>query len=242
ISAMGEMLRAISHNWRQPLNALGLIIQDIEDAFRFGEINDKYLTEFVKNAMTEINSMSETVSGYRNLFKPDKEKRPFNVIEITEEVCTFLQGQIRSLSVDVKIIRAGIDAMYVTGFLNEFRQVILNLMFNSMDAIVERRKALSISPRGTAQAASHVGVITIEINSRDSMAVLRIIDDGGGVPDVLANRIFEPYFTTREQGKGVGVGLYVSKVLVETQMGGRLYFENVENGAAFYVMLPETPD
>ncbi|MEO5359992.1 MAG: response regulator [Nitrospirota bacterium] len=231
LSAMGEMLRSISHNWRQPLNTLGLIVQDIEDAYKFGEINTDYLADFVKNAMTEINSMSETVSGYRNLFKPDKEKRQFEVIGAVNGVLDFLHGQIRSLSVDAKVIHSGIDALYVTGYLNEFRQVILNLMFNSMDAIVERRKALS-------HAA--IGSITIDIARRESMVMLKITDDGGGVPESLAGRIFEPYFTTREQGKGVGVGLYVSKVLVENQMGGRLYFENVENGATFYVMFPET--
>ncbi|KWT82508.1 ATP-binding protein [Candidatus Magnetominusculus xianensis] len=231
LSAMGEMLRSISHNWRQPLNTLGLIVQDIEDAYQFGEINTEYLADFVKNAMTEINAMSETVSGYRNLFKPDKEKKPFEVIGAVNGVLDFLHGQIRSLSVDAKVIHSGIDALYVTGYLNEFRQVILNLMFNSMDAIVERRKALSHAT---------IGSITIDIARRESMVMLKIIDDGGGVPEKLANRIFEPYFTTREQGKGVGVGLYVSKVLVENQMGGRLYFENVENGATFYVMFPET--
>ncbi|MBF0458871.1 MAG: response regulator [Nitrospirae bacterium] len=237
ISAMGEMLRSISHNWRQPLNALGLIVQDIEDAHKFGEVDSDYLSEFVKNAMAEITSMSETVSGYRNLFKPDKQKRPFDIVGEVDEVCSFLHGQTRSMSVDVRIRHSGIAAIYVTGYLNEFRQVVLNLMFNSIDAIVERRRALSLC--GRANPSIHVGRITIEVTAQDSMAILKIIDDGGGVPEALGGRIFEPYFTTREQGKGIGVGLYVSKVLVETHMGGRLYFENVENGAAFYVALPE---
>ncbi|MBF0516497.1 MAG: response regulator [Nitrospirae bacterium] len=243
LSAMGEMLRAISHNWRQPLNTLGLIVQDIEDAHKFGEINGEYVSEFVNNAMAEINAMSETVTGYRNLFKPDKEKKPFEAIAAAGEVIAFLHGQLRSLSIEASISHAGShtdkDAIYITGYLNEFRQVMLNLMFNSMDAIVERRKALSAL--GDTQQSIHIGHITIELTSHESMATLKITDDGGGVPQTLATRIFEPYFTTREQGKGVGVGLYVSKVLVETQMGGRLYFENVAQGAAFYVTLPETP-
>ncbi|MCG6551952.1 MAG: response regulator [Candidatus Magnetominusculus sp. LBB02] len=240
LSAMGEMLRAISHNWRQPLNSLGLIVQDIEDAYKFGELNDAYLSEFVRNSMAEINAMSETLSGYRNMFKPDKQKRPFDIIEAADGVCAFLHGQLRALAIDVKVVSSGTEAVYVSGYLNEFRQVMLNLMFNSMDAIVERRKAQSMAAHDAISSQGNIGSITMEITRKDSMAVLKVTDDGGGVPPLLAGRIFEPYFTTREQGKGVGVGLYVSKVLVETHMGGSLSFENVENGTSFCVLLPET--
>ncbi|MBF0320130.1 MAG: response regulator [Nitrospirae bacterium] len=242
LSAMGEMLRAIAHNWRQPLNALGLIIQDVEDSYKFGEFNDEYLSEFVSNSMAEINSMSEVINGYRNLFKPDKEKRPFDAVEAVGETCSFLHGQTRNLSVNVEIIHPGIEALFVTGYINEFRQVVLNLMFNSMDAITARKKALRLTQNDTVQEAATIGNITLELSRHDTMAMLKITDDGGGVPEGLANRIFEPYFTTREQGSGVGVGLYLSKILIENQMDGKLYFENVENGAAFYVMLPETSE
>ena len=122
-------------------------------------------------------------------------------------------------------------AKIAVGYKNEFEHVILNLVNNAKDAICERRE------RGGA-AALESGCIAFEFENSDGMIIIAVNDNGGGIPDEVINLVFDPYFTTKEPAKGTGIGLYLSKVIIEDHMHGKLSAENTEKGASFVIAVP----
>ncbi|MBF0321198.1 MAG: hypothetical protein HQL01_15500 [Nitrospirae bacterium] len=241
-AAMGEMIGAIAHQWRQPLNALGLIIQDIEDAHIFGQLDKDYIEDAIKRSMGQIQFMSDTIDSFRNFFRPAKNKVQFDVKKAVGEVITMFTAQLMANFIAYRfgILDGGmlyrgtaeVDCerdMVVYSYENEFKQVVLNLMTNAKDAIIERRN------KGLMEEE---GLIKIEFCGRtDGKVIVRVSDNGGGIPPEIIDRIFEPYYTTKEQGKGTGIGLYMAKSIVEENMRGRLIAENNESGAVFTIEL-----
>jgi signal transduction histidine kinase len=120
----------------------------------------------------------------------------------------------------------------VSGYHNEFEHVILNLINNARDAIQEKRE------RGP-QAGPEQGMLTFEFTHEGGKIILEIGDNGGGIPDGILGRIFEPYFTTKDPAKGTGLGLYMSKVIIEDHMQGKLTARNSEQGAVIRIELPQ---
>jgi signal transduction histidine kinase len=241
-AAMGEMIGAIAHQWRQPLNALGLIIQDIEDAHIFGQLNKDYIEDTVKRSMGQIQFMSDTIDSFRNFFRPAKNKVQFDVKEAVGGVITMFTAQLMAnfiayrfgslsggtLYKDIAEVECESDTT-VLSYENEFKQVVLNLMTNAKDAIIERRE------KGLMEEE---GLIKIEFcGTPEGKVIVRVSDNGGGIPPEIIDRIFEPYYTTKEQGKGTGIGLYMAKAIVEENMGGRLRAENNADGAVFTIEL-----
>ncbi|MBF0516097.1 MAG: PAS domain S-box protein [Nitrospirae bacterium] len=222
MAAMGEMIGLIAHQWRQPLNSIGLSIQDIKDAYLYGELNDIYIRDVVDTTMDQICFMSKTIDDFRNFLKPSKVKVGFNVKSTIEGLVSMFELLFSKSGIDIAI-RADHDAT-LSGYPNEFNQVILNLLNNSRDAIMSA--GISRPSRG---------LIEIDIsNSRErDKLLISVKDNGGGIPAQIIDRIFELYFTTKEQSGGTGIGLYMSKVVIEESLGGRIYAKNAENGAIF---------
>ncbi|KJU82472.1 multi-sensor signal transduction histidine kinase [Candidatus Magnetobacterium bavaricum] len=229
MAAMGEMIGAIAHQWRQPLNAVGLIVQDLEDAYEYGEINREYIQRAVTDTMKQIQFMSKTIDDFRNFFRPTKEKEMFNCLSAINSMLSIVSAQLSNNSISVKVTAQDENSLFVNGFPNEFKQAVLNVINNSKDAIIDNRKKLS---------QSHgKGLITINVFKENNKTVVVITDNGGGVEAGIIDRVFEPYFTTKEQGKGTGIGLYMSKTIIERNMDGRLDVRNVPNGAEFRIEL-----
>jgi len=227
MAAMGEMIGNISHQWRQPLNALGLIIQDAEDAYEFGEVDRNYMSKMVKNAMQKIIFMSNTIDDFRNFFSTNKVKEHFDVVAGIHQM-----GEIMALSLDRSAIVLEFPKnetpITIYGYKNELQQVVLNLLNNAKDAIIDHP-----SLEGKKQWIR----ITVEENEKEIQ--LNIADSGGGVSLEIMDRIFEPYYTTKEEGKGTGVGLYMSKMIIEENMKGSLGVMNSLDGAVFTITLPK---
>lgn len=210
--AMGEMIGAISHQWRQPLNALSINIQNLEDDYQEGLVDEEFIVSFVTHNHNIIEYMSKTIDDFRNFFRIDKEKQSFSVHKTITEALHLQSAQLRNYFIDIELL--GEDFTLYT-FKSEFQQVLLNLISNARDAIIERK---------------HLdGKITITTTA----SCVRIEDNGGGIDESVLERIFEPYFTTKEQGKGIGLGLYISKMIVEQHMGGALRAHNSAQGACF---------
>ncbi len=243
LAAMGEMIGAIAHQWRQPLNALGLIVQDIRDADEYGELTKDYIDKSVEKSMNQIKFMSKTIDDFRNFFRPEKEKSPFDALIAIEVVLSMLSGQLKNnniayrLTCDARnrtfkefpeIILPG--DIHATGYRNEFQQAVLNIINNAKDAIIEARE------KGKMGSAAE-GVIEVDVSRAGDRVFISISDNAGGIPEEIMERIFDPYFTTKEQGKGTGIGLYMSKIIIENNMDGRLYAENVKDGAMFTIEL-----
>ncbi len=242
LAAMGEMIGAIAHQWRQPLNAVNAIIQDLKDAYEYGVLDRNYLDRSVKNAMQQIQFMSKTIDDFRNFFRPDKTKKSFDVKQAAGEVLTMVSSQLATHGISYRItchvhnrtfedfsspaIPCG--AMMMLGYENEMMQVFLNLINNAKDAILECREHGLMGP-------GVKGLITVEFNSLGERIVISVTDNGGGIPAGNLDRIFEPYFSTKEQGHGTGIGLYMSKMIIENNMGGLLTARNVDGGAEFRI-------
>ena len=222
MAAMGDMMGNIAHQWRQPLNTLAISIQDVEEAYIFDDISEEYIQRFVKSAMENITYMSKTIDDFRNFFKPSKTKEPFKLRDSIENILQIVSAQLENHN--IKITLSG-ENYEVIGYPNEFKQVIINLTNNAKDAILENQ-----IPNGE---------ISIYIESHSArFRRIRIEDNGGGVPKNIINKVFEPYFTTKEGNKGTGIGLYMSKTIIEENMRGKLILKNIENGAMFMILIP----
>jgi PAS domain S-box-containing protein len=216
LASMGEMIGAIAHQWRQPLNILNINIQNLDDDFEDGLIDRKFVDEFIEENSKIIRFMSKTIDDFRNFYRIDKVKECFFVKEAIEMTTSIHKAQLQHHKINFSI--TGED-FCITGYKREFQQVILNLVNNASDAIRRRRR--------------DGGMIEI-ILDKESVTVK---DNGGGIDSELIDRIFEPYFTTKVQGEGTGIGLYIAKVIIEKNMGGKLDVVNVEDGAAFKITL-----
>lgn len=214
--SMGEMIGAIAHQWRQPLNALNINIQNLEDDYKEGLITQPFIDEFIDRNRKTIEFMSNTIDDFRNFFRIDKEKQNFSIRKTIEETLLLQGAQLKNNHISVFI--QGED-FYIYSFKSEFQQVILNLINNAKDAILSRN--------------INQGVITITLTS----AGITIEDNGSGIDVSILDRVFEPYFTTKEQGQGTGLGLYIAKMIVEQNMNGTLHVSNGEKGAKFSIAL-----
>ena len=216
LAAMGEMIGAIAHQWRQPLNELGINIQNLEYDYIYEEIDEKFIKEFIESNYNTIQYMSNTIDDFKNFFRIDKTKSDFSVKETTNIVYTMVSAQFNRYEIDVEI--SGDDFIY-NGFQSEFQQVILNILNNAKDALLENQIK---NPK-------------IDIKFESNKVFIQ--DNAGGIPTNIIDRIFEPYYTSKEQGKGTGIGLYMSKTIIEKNMNSKLEVENINNGACFKITL-----
>ena len=218
-AALGEMIGNIAHQWRQPLNAVGLLVQDLTLSYEYGNFSRAYLDSSSKKIMQLVRHMSQTIDDFRNFFTPDKEKTEFDPRQVVERTLALIDGSLSDKGIQVEVTSG--DAPAINGHPNEFSQVLLNIMSNAMDAFSER---------GCRQPR-----INVNISSRGGKAVVTITDNAGGIRQDIMGRIFEPYFTTKEQGKGTGIGLFMAKNIVEKSMNGSLTARNCGDGAEFRI-------
>ncbi|QXE92007.1 GAF domain-containing protein [Geomonas subterranea] len=222
LAALGEMISNIAHQWRQPLNELGLIVQELPIMFDRGEFTRAYLGESVARFMKVLSHTSRTIDDFRNFFKPDKEAVPFRVAEVVGKTLSLVQESFRHLQIAVELKTCGDPR--ITGHPNEFSQAILNILFNARDAFLDRK----IDKRQ----------ITVTVVEEQGRSVVTVRDNAGGIPEAILDKIFDPYFTTRGPDRGTGIGLYMSKVIIEKNIPGRLSARNVEEGAEFRIEVP----
>jgi signal transduction histidine kinase len=230
LAAMGEMIGAIAHQWRQPLATLGMIVQRTHALGTMQGLTPDYLEEFKAGAMRQVKYMSETIEEFRGFYRLEKQKEPFSPFDCIADAVRLFEPQFTSSGIVVEVSSRGCAARYVSGFPNEFKQVVLNLLGNARDAILECRG-------GTGRPeAGHIG-IDISINDNSIMRI-DVGDNGCGIPADIAPRIFDPYFTTKEEQGGTGIGLYMSRMIVEDSLDGRLSLLENRGGAVFRIELP----
>ncbi len=220
LSAMGEMITSIAHQWRQPLNALAGSVQMVSIDYDDNLIDKKYLDEFEKDNMDIINYMSKTIDDFRNFAKDNKNKEIVNIKDFIHDSLSLFKAQLDDCHIDFEL--SG-DECKIDIIKNEFRQVVLNLINNAKDELVERN---GLNPK-----------INIKIIEEDESCSIQVIDNAGGIPQDILARVFEPYFTTKEQGKGTGLGLYMSKRIIEESMNGKIIAENGQTGAIFSIVM-----
>ncbi len=219
LASMGEMINNIAHQWRQPLNNIGLIVQTLQFSFDSGELTADDMDREIAKAMNVIMYMSRTIDDFRNFFRHDKEMCDFVVNNVVTRSIEFVSATLESSRVRLTITAD--DLVSAFGYQNEYAQVLLNILANAREVLAEQE---------IAEPCIH-----IRVSGQDGRSVVTISDNGGGIPEDILPKIFDPYFTTKAPGKGTGIGLYMSKVIIEQNMGGRLSARNVEGGAEFRI-------
>jgi PAS domain S-box-containing protein len=218
-AAMGEMIGNIAHQWRQPLNALGLTVQQLRMTYELGEINREFLEDVINSSMKIIQHMSQTIEDFRNYFKPNKDKVEFRLSESMSDTLSLINAGFKDQFISIELIAK--DDPVVYGYRNEFAQALLNILNNARDVLTERK---IVDPR-----------VTITICNEGERAVVIISDNAGGIPEELMEKIFDPFFTTKGPQAGTGIGLFMSKTIIEKNMCGRLAARNISNGAEFRI-------
>jgi signal transduction histidine kinase len=226
LAAMGQLIVAISHNWRNPLNSLGLLIQDLEDAYAFGELDHAYLKDMSKKSLVQINFMSQTIDDFANFFKPVGQQETFHIRRVIYNTIIDLEDDLADKSITLKE-SAECSDFEITGYPDDLQKVLENLVGNAKDAIEEKME----------KETAFKGEITLSYNASPEGNYILVADNGGGIPEEIIDKVFDPYYTTKEQGKGTGLGLYMSKIIIENNMNGKLTVKNGEAGAVFKIGL-----
>lgn len=227
LASMGEMIGAIAHQWRQPLNILAIRKDILVDNYYSNELDNQKIDEFDKKTDETIQYMSKTIDDFRDFFIASKSKILFNVVDNIISSKTIVSAQLKQHNISLTINENGNLDLLVYGYPNEFKQVIINLINNAKDAILNK----------PSLNKSKEGFINIDITCDYKKVIINITDNGGGIKDDIINKIFEPYFTTKFESLGTGLGLYMSKTIIEKNMSGLLEVENIEDGAKFSIEL-----
>lgn len=218
-AVMGEMLSNIAHQWRQPLNVLALLAQELQITAKSEGLSEEFIDGNVKRTLEIINHMSKTIDDFRYFFKPDKEKVEFRVMETIEKALSILEGSFQIHGVRTEVEQTG-DPL-INGYPTQYVQVLLNILINARDALTAGHPELPL--------------IRIRVCTEDGKTVVLIADNAGGVPEEIRDRIFEPYFTTKGPDQGTGIGLFMCKTIIEQNMSGHLTVRNIEGGAEFRI-------
>ena len=225
LAAMGEMISNIAHQWRQPLNIIALVMQDLAIKSKMGLLSPEMILLAEKKINETLKYLSDTIDDFRSFAAMGEEPAKPGRFEVGRAV----RDAMRLVSVvleDVDI-RLQLDLpereCAVTGRANDFKQVLLNLVYNAIDVLKDKA----------------VENPTIRIGIRcDKEVIVYVQDNGGGIEEGLIDKIFEPYFTTKYQARGTGLGLYMSKMIVEKRLGGEIVARNRLDGACFEIKLP----
>ena len=219
LSQMGEMIANIAHQWRQPLAQVNSSVLIIDTVLQ----KQQFQNELVESKLLEIEEltqyMSNTIENFQNFFNPNKEKTIFVLREVIDKSLILLQGVINA---NYTVIEVNVDKSYtIKGLFSEFQQVVVVLINNANDALILRKVK---EPK-----------ITIDIQETAKSYILSISDNAGGIEALRLEQVFEPYYTTKHPSQGIGIGLYMAKIIIEQGMHGMLSVKNNPNGACFSI-------
>ena len=220
-AAMGEMIGMIAHQWRQPISAIAM---DVNNMLVDIELDDIDMEEFKNNLegiLEQTKHLSNTIDDFRNFFKPDKEKEDVELAKVMEDALKIIGKSLQNNNITVLYENNSTSVFHL--YSRELLQVFLNLLSNAKDALLEKD--------------AKEKVITIRIDEEESFAKITICDNGGGIKDGIIHKIFEPYFSTKKQKQGTGLGLYMSKIIVNKHLYGSIEAYNKQEGACFVVQL-----
>mgnify|MGYP000741677533 CR=1 FL=1 len=230
MAAMGEMIGNIAHQWRQPLSSISTSATGMKLQKELNILEDKFLIEGLEQINNSVQYLSTTIDDFRNFYKPDKNKKEFRILETINKVINLVDLQFRSNG--ITIIKNGQDVK-INSFENELIQVLINILNNSRDELIKKDK-------------DYEKLIFIDVLKKQKNLLIQIKDNAGGIPIDIITRIFEPYFTTKNQSQGTGIGLYMSREIISKSMNGEINTKNVTfeyegksyEGALFEIIIP----
>lgn len=222
-AAMGNMISMIAHQWKQPLSIIGMIVNNFKIDVELGEVeDDRYVNSF-NEIEKQVMYLSRTIDDFKDFFKPNKEKSFENVDTVMEETLKIVGKSLENNEIEVE--KQFDTTSKVNMFPNELMQVFINLLNNAKDALVASE---------TKNAK-----IKIDVYEDEENIYVNISDNAGGIPDDVMENIGQLYFTTKGKS-GTGLGIYMSKMIVEKQLSGSIKWENYDGGALFSIIIPKT--
>lgn len=222
LAAMGEMMSAITHQWKQPLNAISVNVTSMEFYFKLDEVDKDEMLNHIKQINSSISFMNETVDDFKNYFNKNKTRSVFNIRKEVNRIYNMIKPQL--LKENIEFIMDIDDDIKGYGVASEFKHIILNLLSNAKDSIIQNNTRYR-----------EISIIAEKTNN--SMILLKVQDTGGGIPEDIINDIFDDYFTTKGKG-GTGIGLSMTKLIVEEEMNGTISVCNNKDGALFSLNIP----
>ncbi len=219
-ASLGQMMANIAHQWRQPLTELNLSLYNLKKAALSNRHEE--VQAIHQDTGHIIQSMSQTIDDFQNFFKPGKTRESFSPHESLKNALALLQ---KILSKEAITLLQDVDhEITLLGIQNELTQVLVNLLQNAKDALISQH----ITDRN----------IYITVSQKEEHAIISIEDNAGGIPPAIRGQIFEPYFTTKHASQGTGLGLFMSKMIVEKSLQGSLTLEEGLHGARFVITVP----
>jgi PAS domain S-box-containing protein len=222
MAQMGEMINSIAHQWKQPLHQINSVLPAIEEDFESGILSNETLAAKLDEIEMLTGHMSQTIESFQNFFHPNKHETVFSAADAMAKVFTLFGSEFERVKISCELSTH--SDFFVGGSEKEFVQAILSIVQNSKECFIYRNID---EPK-----------ITIRIDSIDNRGIVTLMDNAGGIPDAYIDKIFDPYFTTKREGHGTGLGLYIAKKLIETALHGTLSVENGIEGARFIIEFP----
>lgn len=221
-AAMGEMISMIAHQWRQPVSTLSMIANNMVIDIALGEINPKNLEATADEILSQSVYLSQTIDDFTDFFKPSKTKESFLPSNVLKDALNIIGKSIENNKID--LIIKNHSEHQVRGYPHELMQVYINLLKNAKEAFLTSN-----------DQSKHITIDTYEENDR---IITKISDNGRGIKPEIIEKIFSPYFTTKEEFNGTGLGLYMSKIIIENHLMGKIWVESEANNTCFLISLP----
>jgi len=227
VAAMGEMIGNIAHQWRQPIGAINNVLNDLEFDIDLDELETIESTQFLevsKKVKEYTAHLSQTIDDFRNISSDEKVKSNFHITDVLDAAYSIVSSEYKENDINFTISRLGECNCEFIGYKRELMQVIINILNNAKDILLEKK-------------ISNPNVI-ISLMKDENYIKIMIHDNAGGIPEAIIEKVFDPYFTTKHESVGTGIGLYMSKKIIKEHFNGSLFVENVENGAKFTIKIP----
>lgn len=222
LAMLGEMIGNIAHQWRQPLMQLSAILMYLDAYNEKGKLTSDKLLCKIKDGNSIIDFMSKTIEDFRNYYKPEKQKEVFLIKDSINSALFIVNSALKHANIKVNTNYSN-DDLSLVSFKNEFSQALLNIITNAKDVLILR--------------AVENPSIDINVIKNSDYIEISVLDNAGGIEKDIIDKIFDPYFTTKHQSQGTGIGLYMTKMIIENNMNGNIKIENSDNGAKFIIKL-----
>jgi signal transduction histidine kinase len=222
LAQMGEMLSMIAHQWKQPLSSITATTGAMTLHMQLDDCDEEVLEKKIEKINTYTQYLSSTINDFRDFFKPDKAKRETSLSHIVNASIKIIGSSLKADGIEVKTVLDSKEKLHT--YPNELQQVVLNLLKNAKDAYIQKNIKNA--------------EIVIKTYDEDNHAVLEVCDSAGGIKENDMPHIFNPYYTTKEDQDGTGLGLYMSKLILEKKGMGHIKVENIQNGALFSIGIP----
>jgi len=224
LAEIGEIFSSIAHQWKSPLVDIATIAQ--EQLYNHSGVIDEKNSKYVNEIMKQVRYMTETINDFQQFIMPSSKKTVFDINRAIVDMMDIIRHNMKYNYIDVNIDIKKSTKLFISGYRNELMQAMLNIINNAKDAIIRAKKDKKLAERGK---------INIAISNIDSFVQVEIEDNGGGISEGCINKVFESYFTTKEDGHGIG--LYMAKLIIEDKIGGFISVSNTKKGAKFMIKL-----